>query len=141
MLVTGLDQVLYANGIYLMSGWVITPWCQTLQSLGTTQRCKPPRDPVSVQATKRSGVIACIWIIEYSVNCISFYMYSYVCIILIIWVKFSYEYSLFTLACPSSVFLSCVVYLSFAMITYSVEADVVVVVGYLWRMRNHLLSW
>ena len=35
VLVFGLDQVLDANGTYPVSGWVITPCVQTLQSLGT----------------------------------------------------------------------------------------------------------
>ena len=83
--------VLSAKGIYLVSGWVITPWGQTLQSLGTTHRCKPPRDPMS---------LACIRIIEFSVNCIFVYIYMPMCVMLVNRVKFSYEYFLVYISLP-----------------------------------------
>jgi len=65
ILATGLNQVLSTKRIYLVDGWLITPWGQTLQSLGTIRRCRPLGDPMSN---------ACIWIIEFSVNCLCDYI-------------------------------------------------------------------
>ena len=65
ILATRLDQVLGAKEIYLVDDWVITPWNQTLQSLGTIRRYRPSGDPMSD---------ACIQIIEFSVNCVCDYI-------------------------------------------------------------------